>query len=106
MKMRTVCLAPGRIPAGAEVALPVTGMGGKILLAPGAALDAQIVENLCRRGVEAVFVRIHDDRDEATVARELAEAKSRVNQIFRGEGSTARNELKAAVLYYRREATR
>jgi hypothetical protein len=57
---------------------------------------------LRRRAIEFVTVSVPDSRDEATIARELAEAVARVDYIFRGTRSSARAALHEAVLSYRR----
>lgn len=103
MKSRAICLPPGRVAPGMSLAASVTGHDGQVLLAPGTALDSEILERLIRRGVEAIFVEVLDTRDEETIALETSAAKSRVEFIFRGQGSPAREALQSTVLKYRLE---
>jgi hypothetical protein len=103
MKSRTICLAPGRVAPGMTLATSLTGHDGQALLSAGTVLDSEILERLIRRGVETVSVLLLDARDEETIAIEVRAAESRVNFIFRGEGSHARETLHSAILNYRRE---
>ena len=103
MKTRIVCLAPGRVAPGMALANDILTRDGHALLAKGSVLDANMLENLIRRGIETVSVLVLDTRSEQTIAIELAAVKDRVNYIFRGEGSTAREALHAAVLDFRQE---
>lgn len=101
MKTRLVCLPPGQLAPGMTVAAAVTSAQGGVLLAAGTVLDETVLENLRRRGVGFVSVAISDSRDEVTVERELRAAAERVEFIFRGQGSSAREALRATVNAYR-----
>jgi len=105
MKSRIVCLAPGRVAPGMTLAAAVIGRDGNTLLAAGTALDSEMLERLIRRGVETVSVLVIETRDPETIAMELHAAESRVETIFRGAGSPARQALHAAILDFRREHT-
>lgn len=104
MKMRSVCLAPGLVTPGMTLASAVSGRDGKPLLAAGAELDTDIIDRLLRRGVEALWVTVPDERDEETIALELRKAEERLDLIFRGDGSPAREALRQAIQNYRRES--
>ena len=101
MKTRVVCLPPGEVLPGMTLAAPITGSNGKVLLATGVTLDEAALENLRQRAVPFVSVAVPDSRDEATIARDLAEAAARIDYIFRGTGSDARDELRRIVADYR-----
>ncbi len=103
MKLRTVCLAPGRAAPGMVLAAPIGGHDGHTLLAAGTVLDPEMLDRLIRRGVETLSVALPDTRDEDTVALALAIAEARVNWLFRGQGSPARAALGSAILDYRRQ---
>lgn len=104
MKMRNVCLSPGLVAPGMTLANPVNGHDGQPLLAAGAELDADMLERLIRRGVEAIWVATPDDRDTDTIALELRNAEARITTIFRGPGSPAREALRRAIQEYRQES--
>ncbi len=103
MKSRIICLAPGRVAPGMALAAPVTGHDGQILLSAGVVLDAEMLERLIRRGIESVFVTILDTRDEETIAIEMNAIRTRLEFIFRGQGSPARAALQSTILNYRLE---
>ena len=103
MKSRIICLAPGRVAPGMTLAISVTGHDGQSLLSAGTVLDSEMLERLIRRGVETVSVLLLDARDEETIAQDVNAAKSRVDYIFRGNGSPARGTLRSAILDYRLE---
>ena len=105
MKSRIVCLAPGRVAPGMTLATAVIDRDGHTLLAGGTALVPEMLERLIRRGVETVSVLVADTRDPETIAMELRAAESRVETIFRGAGSPARQALHTAILEFRREHT-
>ena len=105
-KQRIMCIAPGRAAPGMVLAKPVHDREGAILLTAETVLDQAVLERLIRRGIEAVSVRVPDHRDEETIARELADVRARIDTIFRGPGSAARNQLRDAVLGYRIENAR
>ena len=105
-KQRIMCIAPGRAAPGMVLAKPVHDREGAILLTAETVLDPAVLERLIRRGVEAISVRVPDHRDEETIARELADVRARIDTIFRGPGSAARNQLRDAVLGYRIENAR
>ena len=104
MKTRIVCLAPGRVPAGAALARTITDRSGHTLLAAGAPLDASVLDRLSRRGVEALCVEMPDQRDAGEIEKELREAEARVTHIFRGPGSATREMLRSLVLAFRQES--
>lgn len=104
MKLRTLYFAPARVTPGMLLAKAITDRDGHALLAVGAVLDEEVLDRLIRRGVESVAVLVQDHRDEETIATELKLAEERVDVIFRGSGSAARAELRAAVLNFRRES--
>ncbi len=106
MKLRTVCLAPGRAAPGMTLAAAIVGHDGHTLLAAGTLLAPEMLDRLIRRGVETLSVVLPDTRDEETVAMALAIAESRVRSLFRGKGSPAREALGAAILDYRRQQCR
>lgn len=62
-------------------------------------------ERLLRRRTQTVCVELADTRDEQTIAIEIRVASERVETIFRGPGSAARDALRAAILAYRLETT-
>lgn len=106
MKSRTLFFAPGRAAPGMTLAKACTDRDGNTLLASGTALSPEMLERLIRRGVQALCVQVIDPRDEQTIAAELRAASARADAIFRGPGSPAREELRAAILNYRLESTR
>lgn len=83
------------------LAAPVRDHEGSILLVADTVLDPALLERLIRRGVQAISVRVLDHRDEDTIVRELADIRERIDTIFRGPGSAAREQLRKAVLEYR-----
>jgi hypothetical protein len=105
MKSRIVCLAPGRVAPGMTLAA-VIGHDGHALLAAGTELDSEMLERLIRRGVETISVSVSDTRDPETIVMELRAAEERVESIFRGGGSSARQALREVVLDFRREHTK
>jgi len=106
MKSRIICLAPGRAAPGMTLAAAVIGHDGLALLAAGTALDAEMLERLIRRGVETISVFVSDTRDPETIAMELRAAEDRVETIFRGGGSPARQALLEVVRDFRRQHTK
>jgi len=106
MKLRILHFAPARVTPGMELAKAVTDRDGHALLASGTVLDAEVLERLVRRGVESIAVLVQDTRDEESIADELRLAEERVQTIFRGSGSPAREELHAVVLKYRLESVK
>lgn len=105
MKSRIVCLAPGRVAPGMTLAAAVIGRDAHILLAAGTALNPEMLERLIRRGVESVSVLVADTRAPETIAMEFAVVEARIETIFRGDGSPARQALRAAILEFRRAHT-
>ncbi len=103
MKTRTICLAPGRVAPGMTLAAAVTGLDGQVLLSAATVLSPETLDRLIRRGIETVSVMLLDTRDEETIAMEIRAVKSRVELIFRGCGSAAREDLRSAILDYRLE---
>jgi hypothetical protein len=106
MKTRIICLAPGRVAPGMTLATPATDHEGRVLLAADTVLDTATLDRLSRRGVEAISVLLLDTRDADTIERELQSAETRIAAIFRGSGSSARDELHAVILAYRQECAR
>jgi hypothetical protein len=76
---------------------------GRVLFAAGTVLDAVMLDRLNKRGIESVAAHVVDTRDAETITEEVLAAESRVQQIFRGPGSTARDDLQAAILKHREE---
>lgn len=105
MKMRAVCLTPGRAESGMTLAEGVENHEGHTLLVAGTVLDSEMLEHLIHRGVETLHVLVPDLRDEATIALELRAAEERIAHIFRGEGGLAREALRCSVLHFRQENT-
>jgi acetolactate synthase small subunit len=105
-KQRIMCLALGRASPGMVLATPVYDREGAILLTAETVLDAATLEQMIRRGVRVVSVRVPDHRDEQTIAREMADIRERIETIFRGPGSDARRQMHDAVLDYRIENAR
>ena len=105
-KQRIMCLAPGRATPGMALARAITDREGSVLLSAGTTLDLPMLERLIRRGVDAISVLVPDNRDDATIADELRTVEQRIETIFRGPGSAAREQLRAAILEFRIETTR
>jgi hypothetical protein len=84
----------------------ITDRDGNTLLVSDSILDLEMLNRLILRGVEVVSVQVPDTRDEETIAEELHSASSRVETIFRGTGSPAREALHAAILNFRLESTK
>lgn len=103
MKTRALCLSPGRVAPGMTLARAITDRDGNSLLAAGTVLDSEMLDRLIRRGVEAITVLVVDTRDAETIANDLVAAEARVDHIFRGAGSRAREALRQAILAYRVE---
>ena len=101
MKTRIACLPPGQLTPGMTLAAPILSAQGRVLLAAEASLDETVLENLRRRGIEYATVAMPDPRDPETIAREQQAAAERVNFIFRGTRSAARETLRATLLDYR-----
>ena len=89
-----------------DLARAVLDHDGNVLLANATRLDAEMLDRLIRRGVSTITVLVVDARDDETIAHDLADAEARVNRIFRGTGSPAREALRRAVLDFRLETTR
>jgi hypothetical protein len=88
------------------LAKPVYDREGAILLTAETVLDSFMFEQLIRRGIEALWVRVPDSRDKETIAQELADIRAQIDTIFRGSGSAARSQLRDTVLDYRIENAR
>jgi len=97
--------APGRAAPGMTLAKAITDRDGHALRASGTVLTSEILDRLIRRGVETLCVLVLDARNDETIASELATARTRVEAIFRGPGSVAREELHQAILNYRLATT-
>ncbi|MDR2614383.1 MAG: hypothetical protein LBC91_03565 [Candidatus Accumulibacter sp.] len=100
-----MCLAPGRASPGMVLAKPVYDRKGSILLTAETVLDSAMFEQMIRRDVKAISVRVPDLRDEETITRELDGIRARIDTIFRGSENAGRNQLRDAVLGYRIEST-
>ncbi len=105
MKLRRITIAPGSATPGMVLAKPVVDHDGNTLLAAGTELGAELIERLLRRRTQTVCVELADTRDAPTIANEVRVARERVDTIFRGPGSAAREALRAAILAYRQETT-
>lgn len=105
-KTRIMCFAPGRVSPEMTLAKAVTDREGNTLLASGTVLEPEMLERLIRRGVEALSVLVPDTRDENAIAEELQAVSARIETIFRGPTSPAREELRAAVLNFRFDSTK
>ncbi|MDR0439802.1 MAG: hypothetical protein LBI59_02300 [Candidatus Accumulibacter sp.] len=105
-KQRIMCLALGRAAPGMELAEPVFDRKGTVLLTAGTVLDVDMFEQMIRRGVASVSVRVPDHRDEETIARELDDIRARIDTIFRGPGNVAREHLRDTILDYRLESAK
>ena len=106
MKSRTLYFPPGGIAPGMTLAKTIVDHDGHALLTEGTVLTLKMLDRLIRRGIEAVAVAVIDTRDDETIARELETSESRVNSIFRGPGSPARERLRATILNYRQECAK
>ena len=105
MKLRRITIAPGRATPGMVLAQPVVDHDGNTLLAAGTELSAEMLERLLRRRTQTVCVELADPRDAPTIANELRAASERVEAIFDGPGSAARESLRKTILAYREEST-
>ena len=103
-KQRILCLAPGRAAPGMTLARDLPDREGKPLLAAGTVLDVAMLDRLIRRGVTTVTVLVADTRDAETLASEREAFEKRIAHIFRGTSSPARDDLRSAVLAFRRES--
>jgi len=103
MKSRIICLAPGRAVPGMTLAASITGQDGQALLSAGTVLDSEMLERLIRRGIETITILLPDARDEETIALEIENTQARVAYIFREGGSSAKDQLRTAILNYRLE---
>jgi hypothetical protein len=103
MTERTVCRSPLLISPGMRLARPVLRADGEVLLAIGTELDREQLQQLLKRHVDFVYVQQEETRDAGAIEEEAAAATARVERIFRGPGSESREELRAAVMTYRRE---
>ena len=101
MTQKEVCLTPQRIVPGSRLARAAKRADGNLLLTAGTELDRDQLAQLFERGIEFVYIEANDSRDEAAIARDVAAAEARVNHIFRGTGSEAREALHKAVARYR-----
>ncbi|MDR0380365.1 MAG: hypothetical protein LBI62_10580 [Candidatus Accumulibacter sp.] len=101
-----MCLALGRAAPGMELAKPVFDRKGSILLTAETVLDPDMFDQMIRRGVTSVSVRVPDHRDEETIARELDDIRARIDTIFRGPGNVARERLRDIILDYRLESAK
>ena len=105
MKLRRITLAPGRATPGMVLAQAVVDHDGNTLLVAGTELGTEMIERLLRRRIQTVCVEVPDPRDAQTIANELRAASERVEEIFEGPGSAARESLRKAILAYREEST-
>lgn len=103
MKSRTIHLPILCVVPGMTLASALSDRQGRVLFAAGTVLDAVMLDRLNKRGIESVASHVVDTRDAETITEEVLAAESRVQQIFRGPGSTARDDLQAAILKHREE---
>lgn len=106
MKNRTLYFPPGGIAPGMTLAKTIVDRDGHALLTAGTVLTTEMLDRLIRRGVEAIAIAVIDTRDDETIARELETSAARVDKIFRGAGSLAREQLRTTILNYRRECAK
>ena len=106
MKSRTLYFPPGGIAPGMTLAKTIIDRDGHSLLTAGTVLTLEMLDRLVRRGIEAIAIAVIDTRDDETIARELETSISRVDTIFRGIGSPAREQLRATILHYRQECAK
>lgn len=102
MKTRIVCLPPGRLRPGMTTATAILARQGEELLSANCTLDEAMIEGIRRRSIKCIIVMIPDDRDMATIAREIATEEKRLVYIFRGDSTEAREDLHRSVAAYRR----
>ncbi|MDD5176454.1 MAG: hypothetical protein PHQ05_08560 [Sterolibacterium sp.] len=102
MKTRSVCLPPGRLLPGMTTAAAILTRQGEELLPANRALDEAMIESIRRRLIKSVIVMLPDDRDMASIDREIATEEKRLAYIFRGDSNEARADLHRLVAAYRR----
>ncbi len=103
MTHRAISLTPMRVAPGARLARDVLRSDGQVLRTAGTLLENETITHLFERGIEMVWVAIDDARDDAARAEQLCTAEARVQQLFRGPGNSVRDELREALLAYRRQ---
>lgn len=101
MSQRVLCLTPVRIRPGMMLARPAVRPDGQVLLPAGTVLTEEHLQHLMARGVEYLAVSSEDTRDEAAVAAEIEAVGARVDYMFRGPSSEARQDLHDVVRTYR-----
>ena len=106
MKSRTIHLPILCVVPGMTLASALSDRQGRVLFAAGTVLDSAMLDRLNKRGIESIAANVMDTRNAETIAEEVLAAEFRVQQIFRGSGSVARESLQAAVLEYREEEAR
>ncbi|MRR51127.1 MAG: hypothetical protein EG825_09480 [Rhodocyclaceae bacterium] len=102
MKVRTVCLTPWHVAPGVTLAKAALQRNGNVLLTAGTLLTEAHLNQLRERGIDLICVELPDHRSAEAVAQDMADAEARVNHLFRGPGSLAREELGEAIMAYRR----
>ena len=105
MKTRSICLPPGRLQPGMTTATAIFTRQGEELLPVNCTLDEAMIERIKRRLIKCVIVTTPDERDAATIVRDIETEEKRLAYIFRGESSEARADLHAAVRLFRRRQT-
>lgn len=101
MKMRSVCLPPGRLQPGMTTAAAILAHQGEELLPAKCILDEAMIDGIRRRLIHCVMVSVPDQRDAAQIAREIETAEKRLAYIFRSDSSEARADLNRAVSQFR-----
>lgn len=106
MTRKTICLTPLRVVPGSRLARSVVRHDGRLLVAAGVELDRDLLAQLFERGIEFVYVETDDTRDPETIEHDVAVVRDRVDLLFRGPASEARDALRAAITTYRCEGAR
>lgn len=102
MKTRSICLPPGRLQPGMTTAAAILVRHGEELLPANCVLDEAMIDSIRRRMVKCVIVGMPDERDAATITREIETGEKRLAYIFRGNSSEARVDLQKSVSLFRR----
>lgn len=104
MADRVVCVSTLALGPGVRLAQSVSRADGAVLLHAGAEIDVDQLRLLVQRGIDSVYVLREETRDPEQIESDVAAAAARVEFLFRGEGSTARQALAATLAGYRRKA--
>lgn len=95
-------LVPARARPGMRLLADVRVSNGAILLPAGTLLDDRAVQRLIQRSIEFILVAVPDDRSPTQQAQDVQAAELRLEHIFRGASTPARNLLRDSVSTYRR----